>query len=238
MAALTGLGHRLMAGLALSLGLRRSRTSPTAAPREPLTLFRIFNYPPAGRPGPLGRGRAHRLRPADDPAAGRRRRPGGEVTRAVGPRPAGAGLVRLQHRRHARPHDRRPLPLDAAPRPQPGAARPALVPVLLRPELLRTAAPIELAATTARPTTGASAGTARASTRSRGPTATTCSPRSARSSPSCGARCCRAGSRSGGGAEPEGWLGQGFEVRCLRRGARRAVGDQSRPVAHVPGLDA
>ena len=99
-----------------------------------------LQLPAAGRPGPLGRRRAHRLRPADDPAAGRRRRPGGEVAVAVGPRPAGAGLVRLQHRRHARPHDRRAVPLHAAPRPQPGPARPALVPVLLRPELLRARA--------------------------------------------------------------------------------------------------
>ena len=32
------------------------------------------------------------------------------------------------------------VPLDAAPRPQPGAARPAVVPVLLRPELRRARA--------------------------------------------------------------------------------------------------
>src|SRR5262249_47948061 len=50
------------------------------------------------------------------------------------------GLVRLQPRRHARPHDRRAVPLDAPPRPQPGPARPAVVPVLLRPEFLRARA--------------------------------------------------------------------------------------------------
>ena len=45
MAALTGLGHRLMAGLALSLGLEESYFADHGTD-EPLTLFRIFNYPP------------------------------------------------------------------------------------------------------------------------------------------------------------------------------------------------
>jgi isopenicillin N synthase-like dioxygenase len=50
MAALTGLGHRLMAGLALSLGLEESYFADRYT-GEPLTLFRIFNYPP---PADLG----------------------------------------------------------------------------------------------------------------------------------------------------------------------------------------
>src|SRR6516164_2052978 len=45
MAVLTGLGHRLMGGLALSLGLEESYFADHGT-REPLTLFRIFNYPP------------------------------------------------------------------------------------------------------------------------------------------------------------------------------------------------
>jgi isopenicillin N synthase-like dioxygenase len=45
MAALTQLGHRLMAGLALSLNLDESYFADRYT-REPLTLFRIFNYPP------------------------------------------------------------------------------------------------------------------------------------------------------------------------------------------------
>jgi isopenicillin N synthase-like dioxygenase len=45
MAALTGLGHRLMAGLALSLGLDESYFAEHGM-GEPLVLFRIFNYPP------------------------------------------------------------------------------------------------------------------------------------------------------------------------------------------------
>jgi isopenicillin N synthase-like dioxygenase len=45
MAALTRLGHRLMAGLALSLGLEESYFADRCT-GEPLILFRIFNYPP------------------------------------------------------------------------------------------------------------------------------------------------------------------------------------------------
>jgi isopenicillin N synthase-like dioxygenase len=45
MAALTGLGHRLMAGLALSLSLEESYFADRCT-GEPLVLFRIFNYPP------------------------------------------------------------------------------------------------------------------------------------------------------------------------------------------------
>jgi isopenicillin N synthase-like dioxygenase len=49
MAALTRLGHRLMAGLALSLGLEESYFAKSCT-GEPLTLFRIFNYPPLADP--------------------------------------------------------------------------------------------------------------------------------------------------------------------------------------------
>ena len=49
MAALTGLGHRLLAGLALSLGLEESYFADRIT-GEPLTLFRIFNYPPPADP--------------------------------------------------------------------------------------------------------------------------------------------------------------------------------------------
>jgi isopenicillin N synthase-like dioxygenase len=45
MAQLTHLGHRLMAGLALSLGLPESYFANHGT-GQPLTLFRIFNYPP------------------------------------------------------------------------------------------------------------------------------------------------------------------------------------------------
>jgi isopenicillin N synthase-like dioxygenase len=49
MAALTRLGHRLMAGLALSLDLPESYFADRYT-SEPLTLFRIFNYPPPRDP--------------------------------------------------------------------------------------------------------------------------------------------------------------------------------------------
>jgi isopenicillin N synthase-like dioxygenase len=49
LAALTHLGQRLMAGLALSLGLEESYFADRYT-AEPLTLFRIFNYPPPPDP--------------------------------------------------------------------------------------------------------------------------------------------------------------------------------------------
>jgi isopenicillin N synthase-like dioxygenase len=55
MTALTGLGHRLMAGLALSLGLEESYFADRCT-GEPLTLFRIFNYPPSADPSLWGVG--------------------------------------------------------------------------------------------------------------------------------------------------------------------------------------
>jgi isopenicillin N synthase-like dioxygenase len=55
MAALTSLGHRLMAGLALSLGLDESYFADHGM-GEPLTLFRVFNYPPPADPTHWGVG--------------------------------------------------------------------------------------------------------------------------------------------------------------------------------------
>ena len=55
MAVLTGLGHRLMGGLALSLGLEESYFADHCT-AEPLTLFRIFNYPPPADPALWGVG--------------------------------------------------------------------------------------------------------------------------------------------------------------------------------------
>jgi isopenicillin N synthase-like dioxygenase len=51
LAALTALGHRLMAGIALSLDLPETYFAERYT-ADPLILFRIFNYPPA--PGPEG----------------------------------------------------------------------------------------------------------------------------------------------------------------------------------------
>ena len=55
MAALTQLGHRLMAGLALSLNLERAYFADRYT-TEPLTLFRIFSYPPPADPALWGVG--------------------------------------------------------------------------------------------------------------------------------------------------------------------------------------
>jgi isopenicillin N synthase-like dioxygenase len=50
MGALTGVGHALMRGLALSLGLPESYFAQRYTAR-PLTLFRVFHYPPDRAPG-------------------------------------------------------------------------------------------------------------------------------------------------------------------------------------------
>jgi len=49
MEAMKHLGHRLMAGVALSLGLKEDYFAEEFT-REPLSLFRIFNYPPPRDP--------------------------------------------------------------------------------------------------------------------------------------------------------------------------------------------
>ena len=55
MAALTELGQRLMAGVALGLGLPESYFAEHGT-RDPLILFRIFNYPPPASPERWGVG--------------------------------------------------------------------------------------------------------------------------------------------------------------------------------------
>jgi isopenicillin N synthase-like dioxygenase len=55
MAALTQVGHRLMAGLALSLDLDESYFADHYT-ADPLVLFRIFNYPPPADPALWGVG--------------------------------------------------------------------------------------------------------------------------------------------------------------------------------------
>jgi isopenicillin N synthase-like dioxygenase len=55
LAALTQLGHRLIAGIALSLGLEESYFADRYT-REPLILFRVFNYPPPRDPALWGVG--------------------------------------------------------------------------------------------------------------------------------------------------------------------------------------
>ena len=110
--------------------LRRSLHRRSAGPVSHLPLPAAAGRRRSGHA--VERRRAHRLRAPHHPDAGRDRRAGGEVEGRLDRSAAGRRLVRLQHRRHARPDDRRPLPLDAAPRAQPQRPRPPLVPLLLR----------------------------------------------------------------------------------------------------------
>lgn len=139
-AALTEVGHHLMAGIALSLGLEKDyfHSRYTA---DPLTLFRIFHYLPSaekkkGR-GTVGRGRTHRLRSVDYPQAGRYRRSADKNKIAVDRRALYSQCLRLQYRRYARPHDRRLLPLYPAPGVEREWSGPPFLPLLLRSELRR-----------------------------------------------------------------------------------------------------
>ena len=136
--ALTGAAQAVLRGVALSLGLDADYFA-TGYTADPTVLFRIFHYPPpAAEPDDeLGRRRAHRLRPAHPAGPGRQRRPAGAHAARLDRRAADPRHLRLQHRRHARPADRRLLPVDAAPGPQPQRPRAAVVPVLLRPRLHR-----------------------------------------------------------------------------------------------------
>ena len=118
--AMTALGQAILRGMALGLGLPAGvvRRAPHRRPARAVPHLPLPAAPPSRDDG-VGRGRAHRLRPAHDPAPGRSRRPRGAHARRVGRRAADPGLVRVQPRRHARAPHRRPLPLHAPPRPQP-----------------------------------------------------------------------------------------------------------------------
>ena len=79
--AMTNLGHSLMQGVALSLGLDSEyfRTHYTA---DPTILFRIFHYPPSEKQESTetwGSGRTHRLRIVDNFTARQSRRTASEI---------------------------------------------------------------------------------------------------------------------------------------------------------------
>ena len=181
--AMTALGHRLLWGMAVGLGLGAGLVPP-APHRRPADPVPHLPLPARGRArrSELGRRRAHRLRAAHDAPPGRQRRAPGARPVGLDRRAADPGHVRVQPRRHARAHDRRSLPVHAAPRPQPGRRRPAVVPVLLRPGVGRRGAP---GPRSRRPAGArrATGGTARTSPPGPAPTATTSGPRSAASSP-------------------------------------------------------
>ena len=113
MAAVTALGHRVMAGIARSLGLPDDYFARRYT-ADPLILFRIFLYP--SRPVPAGLDVRDGVGEHTDYGLLtllRQDNVGGlQVRTATGwiEAPPMPRLLRLQHRRHARPHDRRPLP--------------------------------------------------------------------------------------------------------------------------------
>ena len=187
MAALTGLGHRLVAGLALSLGLEESYFADHGT-REPLTLFRIFNYPPPADPSLWGVGEhtdyglltillqddagglevksRSRWVPAPPVPGSFVCNIGDMLDRMTG------GLYR------STPHRvRNPAPATGSP------SRSSSTRTSSRPSGRSSSRVGD-----ARPTTGTSGGTARVSTRFRVPTVLTCWARSAKSSPSCARR--------------------------------------------------
>lgn len=102
MAVLRELGHALMRGVALSLGLAPSYFADRYM-RDPLILFRIFHYPPvppsdAERWG-MGK---HTDYACSRSSGGRGRRPPGQIQLRLDRRSPPARILRLQHRRHAR----------------------------------------------------------------------------------------------------------------------------------------
>src|SRR5262249_42195638 len=110
MAALTGLGHRLMAGVGPTPGLGGTdlpRRGPAAArppppgAGAPTPLSPLLPLPAACAPAAGGGGGSHRPGCAVPPLGARGGGRGGDAAAGMAPRPAGRGLVRLQHRRHA-----------------------------------------------------------------------------------------------------------------------------------------
>ena len=128
--ALTSLGQAVLRGVALSLGLDAGYFAEGYT-ADPTILFRIFHYPPSADDGwGVGEHTDYGLLTllAQDDSGGLQVAAPEGWTAA----PPAARHVRLQHRRHARPDDRRLVPLDAAPGPQHDRSRPPLVPVLHR----------------------------------------------------------------------------------------------------------
>ena len=124
-------GQALLGGIALGLGIEEDWFARHLT-ADPTVLFRAFHYPPGGTDG-LGRRRAHRLRPHHAARAGPPRRSAGARRRRVDRRPRRPVRLRRQPRRHARPHDARPLSLRPAPGAQPLGTGPRVLPPVPRP---------------------------------------------------------------------------------------------------------
>ncbi len=135
--SLTALGHALMSGISLGLGLDEHYFQQRyySRPAHPVSHLQLSACECAAkRRDRLGRRRTHRLRAAHHSAAGRHRWPAGEIALTLDRCAADSGILSLQHRRHARTSDARDLSLDSASRDQHVAARSAVVSVLLRSE--------------------------------------------------------------------------------------------------------
>ena len=156
---MTALGDALLRAIAIGLGLDADWFARHVT-ADPTVLFRIFRYPPAVDDGwGVGEHTDYGLLTilATDANGGLQVHGTGRVDRrAVDP-----GRLRRQPRRHARPDDRGPVPLDAAPGPQHERRRAPVVPVLHRP-VVGCGVPGAAARRHARrPTTPLGAGTAR-----------------------------------------------------------------------------
>ena len=119
MAALQSLGHALMGGIALGLGLPRAlvRRARHGRPADPPADLQLPGRRCVRRRALWGVGEHTDYGLLTILCAGRRRRPARcSSRRRLAPGAADPWLLRVQHRRHARPHDARRLPLDTASR--------------------------------------------------------------------------------------------------------------------------
>ena len=222
---MTALGTVLLRAVALGLALPPDWFERHVTD-EPTVLFRIFRYPPGHDDG---WGVAEHtdyglltILATDDHDGLQVHAPERVDRRAVG-----SGGVRRQPRRHARPDDRGPLPVDAAPRASTGPGAPGC---RSRASSTRrgTRCARRCRSTAAhRPTTPPAAGTARACGGGTGPTASTSRPRS----PRCSPRCAENG-------QAVGWrwlitVVTGSSKRCSTRWGRSSLSQRDTPDGSV-----
>ncbi|MEJ0041782.1 MAG: 2-oxoglutarate and iron-dependent oxygenase domain-containing protein [Rhizomicrobium sp.] len=128
----TRAAHAIMEGIALSLGLEAQYFHEHYT-GDPTILFRIFHYPPdvaGSAQWGVGEHTDYGLLTllAQDDCGGLQ----GEITNGLDRGAADSRHAGVQYRRHARPADRRALPLDAASRQEHQRTRAPVVSILLR----------------------------------------------------------------------------------------------------------